>query len=381
MAEVAPWPPDSPLPESHSGGTTRVIFDALAQMRRDYWREVKGNSDDVTTGEVLFRESQPNQRRDVATFIAVTGNPWDGLETGANGLPLINNSTEIDPARIVGKVTAATSLIANQHLMGLGWGVYVREVHRRAGIGSALLRAAELWAKQRGRSSFLVASIGMPSDSDSAIRIRGGEIGLQPDNATRFCQMRGYLPTQIVRHQVLDVHQSHLGVVNPHPSPPGYELETYLGQTPAELRAGRIQLRMDLEADVPRGANGPSVTPWTIERLQAFEANEGRIGENLTTMAVGRGGNPVGFTRLIRPFNSPNVTFQKETIVTHAHRGHGLGRAMKAMNLIAAMELWPQIRRVNTWTAAENSHMCRINAELGFQTISVEANWIKTISI
>ena len=55
-----------------------------------------------------------------------------------------------------------------------------------------------------------------------------------------------------------------------------------------------------------------------------------------------------------------------DTVVVPAHRGYGLGRALKARMLFELRSAEPQLTEVQTWNAFENEPMLRVNAELGF---------------
>ena len=51
------------------------------------------------------------------------------------------------------------------------------------------------------------------------------------------------------------------------------------------------------------------------------------------------------------------------------HRGHRLGVALKARNLLAMSEARPDARRVHTWNAVVNGPMQDINRAFGFRVV------------
>jgi RimJ/RimL family protein N-acetyltransferase len=55
-------------------------------------------------------------------------------------------------------------------------------------------------------------------------------------------------------------------------------------------------------------------------------------------------------------------------MVTPAHRGHGLGRAVKAHVLRWLLADRPALESVETGTDAANAPMIRVNEQLGFVT-------------
>ena len=60
------------------------------------------------------------------------------------------------------------------------------------------------------------------------------------------------------------------------------------------------------------------------------------------------------------------MAFQGDTGVRPDHRGHGLGAWMKAVNHLRLADERPDVEWVQTWNAASNEPMLRINRALGF---------------
>jgi RimJ/RimL family protein N-acetyltransferase len=81
------------------------------------------------------------------------------------------------------------------------------------------------------------------------------------------------------------------------------------------------------------------------------------------------GDEVVGVTELdLHPLR-PELASQRDTAVSAAHRGHGLGQAMKAAMLRWITADRPELRRVWTSTAAANQYMADVNHRLGFATM------------
>ena len=57
------------------------------------------------------------------------------------------------------------------------------------------------------------------------------------------------------------------------------------------------------------------------------------------------------------------------------HRGHRLGMALKAANLLWLREREPGVKRIVTWNADSNSHMIEINERLGFRPLDRWHEW------
>ena len=62
----------------------------------------------------------------------------------------------------------------------------------------------------------------------------------------------------------------------------------------------------------------------------------------------------------------PTRADQYDTIVVPAHRGYGIGRAIKARMLFELRAAEPNLVDVQTWNAVENEPLLRVNAEMGF---------------
>jgi hypothetical protein len=74
------------------------------------------------------------------------------------------------------------------------------------------------------------------------------------------------------------------------------------------------------------------------------------------------------------------VTFQQDTAVIAGFRGHGLGRAMRAVMMRMLATERPRLERVETTTAADNNYMIKVNHELGYVTTRSVATMEAAIS-
>ena len=54
-------------------------------------------------------------------------------------------------------------------------------------------------------------------------------------------------------------------------------------------------------------------------------------------------------------------------VVVPAHRGYGIGRAIKARMLFELRAAEPNLVDVQTWNALENEAMLKVNTDLGFK--------------
>ena len=75
----------------------------------------------------------------------------------------------------------------------------------------------------------------------------------------------------------------------------------------------------------------------------------------------------VGAPEVVVAAQHPSRADQYDTVIVPAHRGYGLGRALKARMLFELRSAEPRMTEMQTWNAFENEPMLKINAELGFQ--------------
>lgn len=72
-------------------------------------------------------------------------------------------------------------------------------------------------------------------------------------------------------------------------------------------------------------------------------------------------------TEVVVPQQRPTRADQYDTIVVPSHRGYGVGRAIKARMLFELRSAVPTLTQVQTWNAAVNEPMIKVNADLGFE--------------
>src|SRR5207245_5880862 len=103
-------------------------------------------------------------------------------------------------------------------------------------------------------------------------------------------------------------------------------------------------------------------------RVRVVEAHWQEFGiRTYVTIAVEEAGGVVaGFTEILS-VGRPTTVLQEDTGVLRAHRGHGLGLAMKAANLRHVLRHEPHVTRVVTWNAESNRYMRAVNERLGFR--------------
>ncbi|CAN5210411.1 hypothetical protein BH20ACT5_BH20ACT5_09350 [soil metagenome] len=169
-----------------------------------------------------------------------------------------------------------------------------------------------------------------------------------------------------------------LSVGTPHPCavPPGYELIRVRGDAPPELIGGIAAVHEGM-ADAPLGNAAWSHQRYDADRVAAVDAMLAARGSvQLRVLALDRdSGEVAGITYVIISPRSPARSEQGDTTVLRAHRGHGLGLALKTDMLRWLTAEHPEVRELNTWTAEDNAPMRRVNAALGYREVGRWEEW------
>ncbi|HEX2865246.1 MAG TPA: GNAT family N-acetyltransferase [Deinococcales bacterium] len=186
----------------------------------------------------------------------------------------------------------------------------------------------------------------------------------------------------------LDVHTNHLDLAGLDTSllerwtgearkgAPGYEVFTLRGEWPPDLRPALVELTHVMNT-APTGSLAVEPHELTPEQVLEYDRQRAALGVVRFT-AVARHvptGELVGYTELSRDAGRPFMGVQGDTAVRPEHRGHGLGRWLKAVNLLAFLEDPAGARFVRTYNADSNGPMLAINLEMGFRRYLARTEW------
>ncbi|MDP1793241.1 MAG: hypothetical protein Q8K63_03800, partial [Acidimicrobiales bacterium] len=116
----------------------------------------------------------------------------------------------------------------------------------------------------------------------------------------------------------------------------------------------------------------------TPEQLRAQTARTRAFQREWWTLIVRHRptGVPVGYTEVFFPRENPRLGSQGATAVSAAHRGHALGRWLKATMLERVMRERPDITHIRTFNADSNDPMLAINNAMGFRPHLAATRWI-----
>jgi GNAT superfamily N-acetyltransferase len=157
-------------------------------------------------------------------------------------------------------------------------------------------------------------------------------------------------------------------------SPDGYRLVRIDDVVPDELLDVYVAMEAAMD-DAPR-SDSLAAFRHTPERRRASEAGHRAAGLHQWIVCAEHvaSGQLAGYTEvLLRPYK-PWFVEQGDTGVLAAHRGHGLGRWLKATNALRILDERPDAQVIETWNDGSNRWMLAINDEMGFRPV---ATWVE----
>ena len=110
---------------------------------------------------------------------------------------------------------------------------------------------------------------------------------------------------------------------------------------------------------------------WTPEQVREMDQNVRKRGGRNFMLAARHvpTGELVGYTSIIHYAFQTQFLWQDDTAVSPEHRNRGLGRWLKAANLLRVLDACPEATRIRTGNAGSNAPMLNINRAMGFREI------------
>ena len=286
-------------------------------------------------------------------FTASVTYGWDGDPTE---VALQRDKT----GRPVGLLRVELPSWDNRHL-GLV-DVQVDPRDRRQGIGRALFQAGVDRLRAEGRTMVLAESV----DAAPSVAFAAA-VGLE--RAQDVVQRGQDLTALDWSH--LDAAYDDAGA---HAA--GYELVPLAGRVPEPMQAAVCDITAAIN-DAPLDDLDVEDESFTPERLRAFEHMQDLLGRRIYRLLARETvtGALAGVTVVAVEAEQPWVAGQYDTSVAAAHRGHRLGVLLKVGMLRWLREQEPQLREIQTWNAASNSHMIDVNERLGYQVMMSGIEW------
>lgn len=235
--------------------------------------------------------------------------------------------------------------------------------HRRAGIGRALLREAVEAAERFQRTLLMGFSReNVPAGEAFARRI-GAELG------------------QVVTENRLDLRSVDRSLLRtwiedgPRRAP-GYHLRFVRGETPEELAPDAARI-LEVMNTAPRDNLDQGDFSLTAEQLRDQERAVTAAGfERWALYAVEEAtGRFVGLTDVGIYRAAPERIHVGNTVVEPDHRGHAIGKWLKAAMTQRVLDDLPDARWLITSNAAGNEAILAINRQLGFRPSAALLTW------
>jgi GNAT superfamily N-acetyltransferase len=251
--------------------------------------------------------------------------------------------------------------------------LFVDPTERRRGYGSELLRRLEDLARADGRSSLLFWVI-----EDAHEHGSGPSRPFAPRHAYDVVEenIRRDLAWPLAAG-ALDQFERAWS-----PSAEEYEILSWVANTPDEFLEGRAHLIAVMPVEVPDAGFGVEEERWDATRVRSHERRVLDMGRDLL-VAVARhraSGELVGFSELTVSREPPHATYQWDTLVVRAHRGHRLGGLMKVATMRLLEQGGYETDKIITFNNSLNTAMIAVNEALGARPSGGVVTWRKVLS-
>jgi len=147
---------------------------------------------------------------------------------------------------------------------------------------------------------------------------------------------------------------------------PDHDVQVLALPTPPAVVEGVLEVHRAMN-DAPLDDLAVDDEEWSVARLTASESALQDRGLRVHRLIARRRQDQVigGWTQVVVDPQQPAFGYQEDTSVIGAHRGHRLGLRLKTSMLQRLAEVEPQLETIDTWNADSNTHMIRVNEQLG----------------
>jgi len=280
------------------------------------------------------------------------------LRHGWDGDPPTAGLARDGRGRVVGVVEVSLPKWDNTHA---GWvDVTVDPVSRGQGIGRRIFEEGVDRIKAAGRSLLLSESFEM-SPGVGFLKAMG------LDRASDVVQRRQDLLSPPGLAETYADAERRTG---------DYELLRLPGPVPDELLADVVAMTAAIN-DAPIDDLDIEDEVFSPRRIRAFETSQRAYCRRTYRLVARerRTGELAGHTQVAVEADRPWFGAQLDTSVLRAHRGRRLGLLLKIAMMRWLADVEPQLLLLDTWNAASNAHMIRVNEALGYRVVATAAEW------
>ena len=249
----------------------------------------------------------------------------------------------------------------NQHILNAD--IHVAARHRRRGLARTLLHRVVEVADDAGKTLIVWRTNDRVPAGEAFMRRIGAEQGLV-----------GH--TNRLLFSDVDRDQIRRWVEEGPRRAEGYELFTIDGSYPEELAEQLVDLENVMNT-APRDDLDMEDQTFTVAQLRELERSFfSQGGERWMLVARHEAtGELVGWTEVGWLPHQPKTVWQWGTGVRPEHRGHALGKWLKATMLERIFEERPDVVEIRTHNADSNDPMLGINHAMGFKPFRVDIHW------
>jgi len=244
------------------------------------------------------------------------------------------------------------------------WGaVHVLPDHRRRGLGTQLLSHLIAIARHEGRDRI----IGSTNERTPEGAAFASAIGAESKQA----QHLNHLPLADVDRPMLE----RWAAEGPGRAP-DYELIMWDNVAPEEHLDAWVDLVLVMNT-APRDDLQVNDFTITAEQIREGEKRMAAVGAEEWVVVARRksDGAFAGFHNVAWMPSDPNVVWVDSTGVKPEHRGHALGKWLKAAITLRVLDERPQVTEIRTGNADSNDAMLGINKEMGYRPFIASTTW------
>lgn len=249
----------------------------------------------------------------------------------------------------------------NEHVLQCDLGVL--PAHRRQGIGRGLVAEMKEVAKANGQTLLM---------GGTSERVPAAAAFAEAVGATAELDVH----TNRLLLAELDRDMVDRWVAEGPKRAPGYSLVLVDGRYPDDL-LDRVAEAFDVMNDAPR--DGLAMGDQHLTGAQIRETQDMGLAQGDEAWAIfarhDDSGAFVGLTDVTWNPNRPATVYQGNTGVHRDHRGHALGKWLKAAMLQRILAERADVVDVRTGNADSNEAMLGINHELGFKAYIAASSW------